>query len=74
MHSTTPGMDSSVPMSISPVLPVIPMAVRVEPGMGWARRPSASIRSHTVRTCSSVALACMTTSMDDSETFALVRF
>src|SRR5579863_5953610 len=66
MHSTTPGMESSEPVSIAPLLPVIPMAVRPAPGIGCARKPSDSICAHTARTCSSVALDCITTSMDGS--------
>jgi hypothetical protein len=34
MHSTTPGIDSSVPRSTAPELPVMPMAVRAAPGIG----------------------------------------
>jgi hypothetical protein len=55
MHSTTPDIASSEPMSTAPVLPVIPIAVRMEPGIGWALNPSDSTRSQTARTCSSVA-------------------
>src|ERR1700757_4396571 len=63
MHSTTPGMDSRMPRSTAPLLPVMPMAVRPAPGMGWALRPRDSILSQTERTCSSVAWDCMTTSI-----------
>src|SRR5882757_3511611 len=63
MHSTTPGIDSRMPRSTAPLLPVMPMAVRPAPGMGWAFRPRDSILSQTERTCSSVALDCMTTSI-----------
>jgi len=34
MHSPTPAMDSSEPMSTAPVLPVMPIAVRTAPGIG----------------------------------------
>src|SRR5690348_8662725 len=64
MHSTTPGSDSRTPRSISPLLPVMPMAVRRDPGIGWALRPRLSIRWQTARTCSSVAWDCMTISME----------
>src|SRR5579871_3834000 len=63
MHSMTPGMDSRTPRSMAPSLPVMPMAVRPAPGMGWALRPRDSIRSQTARTCASEAWDCMTTSM-----------
>src|ERR1700733_3795617 len=66
MHSMTPGIESREPVSTAPVLPVMPIAVRPAPGIGWARYPSDSIRSHTARTCSSVALDCITTSIDRS--------
>ena len=46
---------------MAPLLPVMPMAVRPAPGMGWAFRPSDSILSQTERTCSSVGVGfCMT--------------
>src|SRR5580700_4080800 len=63
MHSITPGMDSSEPMSTAPLLPVMHTAVRPAPGTGSALYPSDSMRSHTARTCASVACDCMTTSM-----------
>src|SRR6266849_3643896 len=66
MHSMTPGRDSRMPRSIAPLLPVMPMAVRRDPGMGWAFRPRLSMRLQTSRTCSSVACDCITTSMDNS--------
>src|SRR5437899_8961513 len=66
MHSPTPGMDSRTPRSTAPLLPVMPMAVRIEPGIGCALRPRLSMRLQTSRTCSSVACDCMTTSMDGS--------
>src|SRR6266849_4682884 len=66
MHSPTPGMDSRTPRSTAPLLPVMPIAVRIEPGMGCALRPRLSIRWQTARTCSSVACDCMTTSIDGS--------
>ena len=34
MTSCTPGISSRVPCSTSPLFPVIPMAVRVAPGIG----------------------------------------
>ena len=55
MHSMTPAMDSRTPRSTAPLLPVMPMAVRPEPGMGCAFRPRDSMRSQTARTCPSVA-------------------
>src|SRR5215831_18496268 len=64
MTSCTPGISSSVPCSTSPLLPVIPIAVRVAPGIGWARYPSFSIFWQTARTCSSVACAFMTTNIN----------
>src|SRR5271163_763622 len=66
MHSTTPGMESSEPVSMAPLFPVMPIAVRPAPGMGCARNPIASICSQTARTCSSVAFDCITTSMGGS--------
>src|SRR5437660_12361401 len=66
MHSPTPGMDSRTPRSTAPLLPVMPMAVRIEPGIGCALRPRLSLRLQTSRTCSSVACDCMTTSLDGS--------
>ncbi len=66
MHSTTPGRDSRTPRSTASLLPVMPMAVRIEPGMGCALRPRLSIRLQTSRICSSVAWDCMTTSMGGS--------
>src|SRR6266852_9063735 len=66
MHSPTPGMDSRTPRSTAPLLPVMPMAVRIEPGIGCALRPRLSMRLQTSRTCSSVACDCMTTSMEGS--------
>src|SRR5213595_827114 len=64
IHSTTPGRDSRMPRSMAPLLPVMPMAVRRDLGMGWAFRPRLSIRLQTSRICSSVACDCMTTSMN----------
>src|SRR5262249_36064462 len=64
--SWTPDISPSVPCSRAPLLPVTPMAVRCAPGMGCARYPSDSMRSQTARTCSSVACAFITTSMDQS--------
>src|SRR6202050_4661875 len=63
MHSTTPDMPSSVPTSTAPLLPVIPIAVRAAPGIGWAFIPADSRRWQTARICSSVAWASMTTSI-----------
>src|SRR5579875_550820 len=63
MHSTTPGIASSEPTSTGPKLPVMPIAVRLDPGMGWARKPKDSIRSQTARICASVACDCITTSI-----------
>src|SRR5690242_13874514 len=70
MHSITPGIDSSTPRSTDPWFPVMPIAVRPAPGIGCARNPSFSIRSHTARTCSSVACDCITTSMMDSPEYS----
>ena len=61
--SATPASSSMLPRSTSPWLPVIPMAVRCAPGMEWARYPRDSIFWQTARTWSSVACACMTTSI-----------
>src|SRR5581483_10688602 len=63
MTSCTPAISSSVPCSTSPLLPVMPMAVRVAPAMGCARYPSFAILSQTARTCSSVACDFMTTNI-----------
>src|SRR3954469_4081790 len=41
----------------------MPMAVRCAPGIGCAFNPSDSTLSHTARTCSGVACACITISM-----------
>src|SRR4051812_18966986 len=41
----------------------MPMAVRCAPGMGCAFNPRDSTLSHTARTCSGVACACITISM-----------
>ncbi len=51
---------------MAPLLPVMPIAVRNDPGMGCAFNPRLSIRLQTSRTCSSVACDCMTTSMEGS--------
>src|SRR5713226_731687 len=66
MHSPTPGMDARTPRSTGPLLPVMPIAGGIEPGIGCALRPRLSMRLQTSRTCSSVACDCMTTSMDRS--------
>src|SRR5580658_9471555 len=66
MHSITPGSDSRTPKSTAPLFPVIPIAVRIVPGMGCAFSPKLSMRSHTPRICSSVACDCMTTSISGS--------
>src|SRR5262249_3749548 len=67
---TTPAIDSRTPRSTEPLFPVMPMAVRKEPGIGWALRPRLSIRSHTARICASVACDCMTINIED--VFSLV--
>src|SRR5438309_6903899 len=41
----------------------MPIAVRSDPGIAWARYPKSSIFLQTARTCSSVACARMTTNM-----------
>src|ERR1700735_4335505 len=64
MHSVTPGIDSTVAISTVPVFPVMPIAVRPEPGIGCALYPSDSMRSQTARICSSVAWDCITTNME----------
>src|SRR5256885_4413157 len=69
MHSTTPDIDSSPPKSIEPLLPVMPMAVRSEPGIGCAFRPRDSIRLQTARICASVACDCMTINMKSWPSF-----
>ncbi len=71
MTSCTPAISSSDPESTSPLLPVMPMAVRCAPGMEWARYPSASIFWQTARTCSSLACAFITTSMCLPRTISL---
>ncbi len=63
MHSLTPGRTSNTWASTTPVLPVMPMAVRVAPGSGWGVRCCARMAASTRSTCSGVASDCMTTSM-----------
>ena len=45
MTSSTPGRLSKTGASSAPLLPVMPIAVRCAPGMGWALNPRASIAS-----------------------------
>ena len=73
MHSTTPSNDFSEAVSTALLLPVMPMAVRAAPGIGCARNPSDSIRSQTARTCSSVALDCITISITVPPNKARIR-
>src|SRR5205823_1060724 len=61
--SLTPSSTSSRRASTAPVLPVMPMAVRVAPGSGWGVRSSSRIRSSTRAIWSWEASDCMTTSM-----------
>ncbi len=63
MTSLTPGRFSKAPRSTVPLLPVMPIAVRWAPGMGWACSPSVSITPTTRRTSSAVAAASITMSM-----------
>src|SRR6266705_5989057 len=62
MTSSTPGRLSKTGASTAPRLPVIPMAVRWAPGMGWALNPRASMAATTPRISSGVALCRITTS------------
>ena len=62
-----------VPGSTSPLLPVMPMAVRCAPGMECARYPIFSIFWQTSRTCSSVACAFITTSIGSPRELLLWR-
>src|SRR5579884_1607647 len=63
MTSATPGISSRLVCCTIPLLPVMPIAVRCAPGIGWARNPKDSIFSHTARTSCSVACAFITTSI-----------
>src|SRR5262249_53096668 len=63
ISSRTPGSTSRFLGSIAPVLPVMPMAVRVGPGIGWGVRPISRIVAKARSTCSGVAWLCMTTSI-----------
>jgi len=44
MHSTTPGSDSSTPRSTAPLFPVMPIAVRIVPGIDAPVSPKLSMR------------------------------
>ena len=63
MTSLTPGRFSKAPASTVPRLPVIPMAVRWAPGIGWACKPSPWTVPTTRWMSSAVAAASMTMSM-----------
>src|SRR5256885_8663612 len=65
MASATPGRFSKCCKLIAPLLPVMPMAVRVAPGMVCERKPSASITRTTPAISASVALAFITTSISE---------
>src|SRR6267143_2321012 len=60
MTSATPDRFSKRRPSIGPGFPVIPMAVRVAPGIGCARKPIASTILTTASTSRAVALAFIT--------------
>ena len=64
--SWTPGMVSKNSGSRPPLFPVIPMATRCAPGMGWAVSPRERIRSTTEATSPSLAWGFMTTSIRTS--------
>jgi hypothetical protein len=61
--SATPPRFSKCDGSMAPGLPVMPIAVRVVPGMGWALNPSSSITRRTASTWLSVASAFITINM-----------
>ena len=63
MASATPGMFSKCEGSTAVWLPVMPMAVRVAPGIGWGLYPSSSMTRKTVSICASVASDFITISM-----------
>src|SRR3990172_6263927 len=62
MTSSTPGRLSKTGRSTAPRLPVMPIAVRCTPGMGWALKPRASMAATAPRISSGVALWRITTS------------
>src|SRR6266540_1431450 len=59
-------MSSSTAASTGPWLPVMPIAVRVAPGIGCALYPISSILRQTSRICASVAPAFINTSIERS--------
>src|SRR5579864_160577 len=63
MTSSTPGIEAKSARSTTPMLPVMPMAVRWAPGIGWALRPCDSIFSTTPSTCSGAASIFITINM-----------
>ncbi len=62
--SATPGRVLNWSGSRPPLLPVMPMATRCAPGMGWGVRPRARIRSTTASTSSVVAWGFITISIE----------
>src|SRR6266496_241833 len=60
MTSATPGKFSKRLLSITPVLPVIPIAVRVAPANGCARRPMEWTASITASISDAAALVFIT--------------
>ena len=64
ISSTTPGRTSSVLASIELVLPVIPIAVRVGPGIGCGTNPIWRIASNTRSIWANLEWPCITTSID----------
>src|SRR5262245_37228259 len=64
MTSATPARFSKRRPSIGPSLPVMPIAVRVAPGMGCARKPTASITLTTASISDAVALGFITINID----------
>src|SRR4249919_25070 len=63
MTSSTPGMLSNTGRSSVPRLPVMPIAVRCAPGIGWALKPRVSIARTTPAMSSCVAPCRITTSI-----------
>ena len=63
MTSSTPGIEAKSARSTTPMLPVMPIAVRCAPAMACALRPCASIFRTTPSTCSGAASIFITISM-----------
>src|SRR5205814_5662179 len=63
MTSLTPANVSRISGSAAPCAPVMPIAVRLAPGIGWALRPILSTCRTTASICSGRAPASITTSM-----------